>query len=265
MTRILQPRWQLTCNASARRASTPALRGRLTCSTGATFSGGGQVPGARQPAAAGAGGRSARRGCCSCRRRTRRLRSRRRSRSAARTRRGRCRAAPTWPAAPVGVEHLDAVVFAVHARTRARRRRRRCRSASESVRRPCPCEPHSPSTAPAGESSTTRSLPVSATYTSPDGATATPSGWLNAPGRAAGGAVAFARAPLRLQRAFRPVHEHAVVVAVGHVQAARRGGHRDRARAASCAPPRSAGPPISPRNVPSPHRRTSRALPVSAT
>src|ERR1019366_5654770 len=53
VTRILQPRWQLTARASARWASTPAVVGRLTCSTGGTSRGGGQAPGAKQPVGAG--------------------------------------------------------------------------------------------------------------------------------------------------------------------------------------------------------------------
>src|SRR5271166_898311 len=49
----LQLRWQLTTSASARLASTPPARGRLKLTTGATSSGGGQLPAARQPVAAG--------------------------------------------------------------------------------------------------------------------------------------------------------------------------------------------------------------------
>ena len=56
VTSILQPRSQLTVSASARRESTSELRGRLTCSTGATFSGGGQALAGTQPTPAGEAG-----------------------------------------------------------------------------------------------------------------------------------------------------------------------------------------------------------------
>ena len=155
VTRILQPRWQPTPSASARRASTP-VRARQAHV---------QRPAPRRAAAARLrrrrsrsaarrrGHRSAGRGCCGCRRRRRRRCSPPRSRSAGRIRRARCRASPHFgqEGRPSSVEHLDAVVFAVDHDTPGRRRRRRSRSGCAKV--PVGRPPRAPlaCTAPAGD------------------------------------------------------------------------------------------------------------------
>ena len=105
--------------------------------------------------------------------------------------------------------------------------RPRCRSGSGSRPSPVPRAPHSASTAPAGESLTTRSLPVSATYASPEPSTATASGWSNGAPLFACCAVAFSGPPSGPQLPFGPVDEDAVVTGVGHVGLPGGGGDGD--------------------------------------
>src|SRR5579859_7466395 len=129
---------------------------------------------------------------------------------------------------------------------------------------PPPSEPHADSNAPAGESLTTRLFSRSATYTAWSGDTATAAGPLNSPGPLPA-APSPPPAPMRSRRT--PSGPNASTRLCG--VSARNVQPVDGSTATACTPastgPPDGPPPSSERNVPSPHRCATRALPVSAT
>src|SRR5271165_1083615 len=178
----LHPRSQLTIRASARRASTPARLARLTCSRGATSSGGGQEPGGSQPVPLGA---------VRLKRSTRLLLV-----SATYTSPLQSTAmAPGWDRSPVpmprrphfsrkwpSASNTCTRLFPLSSTNTLPAPSTATPAGSWKWPLAVPLMPHSPTTVPSAASLTTRLLLVSATYTYPAPFTATADGWLNSPG-----------------------------------------------------------------------------------